>query len=246
MKSTDQQHNHQINYFKKEYSSKEKYKLNSWKASYIRRIKMTLGTGYKNKILLDIGTGGGYVAIEMSKLGLNVIALDLSPMVIKNLKRYSTEHGIKNIKFIVCPAEAIPLSNNSVDFIIANAVLEHIVDEKATIIEWKRLLKKDGIIYITTPLKYKYIWPFFWPINYIHDKMIGHLRRYDEKELAKKFNMKIDKVYFTGHFIKVLSVLIGKVIRIQIAPDLVEKLDSYENSFKYGASNLSLVMRRKV
>jgi SAM-dependent methyltransferase len=42
-------------------------------------------------------------------------------------------------------------SNKSFDFVIANHLIEHVVDPIGAIIEWLRVLKNDGILFLTVP-----------------------------------------------------------------------------------------------
>ncbi len=46
----------------------------------------------------------------------------------------------------------IPFEENSIDMIICNHVLEHILDEKRALSEMRRVLKDDGIAILTVPL----------------------------------------------------------------------------------------------
>lgn len=235
----------QLNYFEKEFSGVKEYRLAPWQKTYIGKIKnQLLGKNYKNKTLLDIATGSGYVAMEMARMGLNVIACDLSPQAIKNLEKYKKQYKLKNLKLIVCKAEDIPLKNESVDYIVANAILEHIPDETATIKEWKRILKKNGTMLITVPIKFRYVWPFFWPLNFIHDKRIGHLRRYDYDSLSKKFNLPIKKHYYTGHFVKVVGAIISIIFKFSNYDEQYEIIDQRNEDKKYGASNISVIFKK--
>src|SRR5258708_7543613 len=121
------QYKKQRAYFDKEFSSVKTYQLDEWQKSYVDRIKeYMLDKNYENKTLLDIATGRGYVAIEMARLGINVIACDMSPEAIRNLERYKKQFNLKNLKLIICRAEEIPLNDKSVDYVTANAILEHI------------------------------------------------------------------------------------------------------------------------
>lgn len=43
------------------------------------------------------------------------------------------------------------IPSNSVDFLIANHVLEHTDDPIGTMVEWLRVLKEEGVLYITIP-----------------------------------------------------------------------------------------------
>jgi ubiquinone/menaquinone biosynthesis C-methylase UbiE len=235
----------QKKYFDREYSAVKSYELEAWQKSYIERIKKyQLKKNFKNKTLLDIATGTGYVAIEMAQLGMKVIACDLSKQSLKNLKKYKTKFKLNNLTLIECKAEELPLKDGSVDYITANAILEHIPDEKATIQEWKRVLKKEGRMFITVPLKLRYIWPFLWWPNMVHDKQIGHLRRYDLQTLRKRFKMKTIKYFYTGHLVKVYSILLSKISKKFTFSDYFEKKDREKEQILYGANNITVIFEK--
>jgi len=235
----------QLAYYEKEFSTNSEYKLAAWQKRYIDRIKdYLLVKDFKNKTLLDIATGSGYIAIEMAKLGMNVIACDLSPQAIKNLKTYQKELSLRNLELIVCNAEKIPLKDNTVDYILANAILEHMPNEKETIREWKRILKPGGKIFITVPLSLKYVWPFLWLINILYDKRLGHLRRYDLKSLKDKFRLKVFKVFYTGHLVKVFGVIFSELIGTHRFDEFLEKQDSKKQDIQYGANNISVILEK--
>ena len=242
----EEQYKKQLCYFGDEFSHTNKYKLNSWQKSYIERIKKyLLGYSHKGKVLIDIATGSGYVAVEMAKLGLNVIATDLTPEVIENLKRYKRQLGLENLTLKKCFAEKIPLPDNSVDYVVANAILEHIPDEMQAVKEWKRILKLGGKMFITVPLKYQYILPFLWLPNYIHDKRIGHLRRYDLKTLKYKFKLPVVKAFYSGHLVKILGIILGMILRTDKYDEYFEKKDKkYQNNI-YGGNNISVILKNE-
>lgn len=242
---SNKHYKHQARYFYKEFSKKTQYKLLSWNRAYIRRIEENiLKNNFKNKTLLDIGAGSAYVTVEMAKKGLKVIALDLSEAAIDNIKRYKSEFKLKNIKTICSNAEKLPFENESIDYIIANAILEHIQNETQAIYEWKRVLKPGGLMMITVPLKYRYVWPFFWLINYIHDKQIGHLRRYDLNDLKNKFNMKTVTHFYTGHLTKALWVIYSIIFSSHVFDDKVEEIDERGKCKRFGASNIVAIFQK--
>lgn len=242
----DKQYKKQINYFSKEFKALTDYKLEAWQESYVERIRRDmLGKNYKGKTLLDIATGSGYVAVEMAKLGLNVIATDLTPGAINNLNKYKKEFFLKNLKTKISLAERLDLPDNSVDYVVANAILEHIPDEKQAVKEWRRVLKKNGKIFITVPLKFRYIYPFLWLPNYVHDKKIGHLRRYDKKSLQNVFKLPVIKTYYSGHLIKIFGILVSLFLKNNKYDDYFEKLDKKTQSRVYGANNISIVFKNE-
>ena len=234
----------QLNYFQKEFSAVSHYELAAWQKSYIEKIKeYLLDNDFKNKTLLDIATGTGYVAVEMARNGINVIACDMSEQAIENIKKYKKKFSLKNLELLVCRAEDIPLADNSVDYIVANAILEHIPDEKQVVLEWKRVLRSNGKMFITVPLSLKYIWPFLWLINILYDKRLGHLRRYDLKSLKEKFRLKVFKVFYTGHLVKVIGVIFSELIGTHKFDEFLEKQDSKKQDIRYGANNISVIFQ---
>jgi len=247
MNKLDAYYKQQLSYFGKEFSRIHTYSLLPWQKSYILKIKKyLLGKKPSGKTLIDIGTGSGYVAIETAKMGLHVIACDLTEEALDNIKRFKRQFKLSNIKLVKCNAEKIPLPDRSVDYVIANAILEHIPDEQKAIREWKRLLKPNGKIFIAVPLQYKYIWPFLIPLNYIHDRRIGHLRRYDYASLVRKFNLEPIAHFYTGHFIKVLgSIIFVTIFRTYIFARIFENIDSLLEKRRYGASNIIMVMKKE-
>jgi SAM-dependent methyltransferase len=52
---------------------------------------------------------------------------------------------------LICDAHNLPLCNASVDGVIAQAVLEHVVDPQRCVAEMHRVLRSDGVIYAETP-----------------------------------------------------------------------------------------------
>lgn len=245
LKETSNHYEGQACYFNFEYSKADTYMLLAWNQSYIKKIKnFLLKDRFKDKTLLDIGVGSGYVTIEMAKIGLKVIALDISKVVLNNTKKYKSDLKLKNITTMLSNAEQLPLENMSVDYIVANAVLEHLPNEAKAIYEWKRVLKPKGRIMITVPIKFKFVWPFLWPVNYIHDKQIGHLRRYDYETLKNKFQMRVVKHFYTGHLIKALWFIFSVLFNIHTLDEVIESIDEKKMNKRYGASNIVIIFEK--
>lgn len=238
-------HKQQEQYFNKEFSSLKDYALAPWQKNYIDRIKKyMLDKDYKKKVLLDIGPGSGYVSVEMAKLGIHVIACDLSSEAVEKLKQYKKKYKLAHLEVIHCKAEEIPLKTGSVDYIVANAILEHIPAEKDAIKKWKSLLKKNGKMLITVPLQFRYIWPFLWLPNFIHDKKIGHLRRYDFSILKQRFNLPIIEYSYTGHLVKIIGMILSLFTKNNSYDNFFEELDKKKKKVRYGANNISVIFKK--
>lgn len=238
----------QIRYFEREDNSRSEYKLDEWQKSYIRRLNENFNFD-SNEILIDVGTGSGYIAVEMAKRGLKVIACDLTLKELVKLKEVIRKEHLENNLFLVCcSAEELPFKSKITDYLVSNAVLEHLPKEKEAISEISRVCKDRSGLMITVPLKLKYILPIFWLPTYIHDKRIGHLRKYDEKILMNKFSQfgyKIKKIYYTGHLLKVFIVLLDKLgIHKESWNKWAENCDKKKEDKKYVASNICVIFER--
>lgn len=189
--------------------------LSYWKVKYIERFVDNFKK-VKNKSIIEVGTGSGYMAVSLAKLGAKVTACDITIKNLINLKKATETLGLqRNISFVCCSADQLPFKKGTFQYFVLNSVLEHIPKEKEAITEIERVLKKRGGLMVTVPVRYSYIFPPLLPLNYIHDKRIGHLRRYDNVSLERKFStFKLKKMYFTGHPLKVAKVIINMIIKI--------------------------------
>lgn len=235
----------QIEYFEKEdVTSSNEYRLDPWQESYVNRFKNTLPK-LKNKLVIDCGTGSGYMAIELAKKGSKVVACDLTLKSLIRLQIIAKKLKLdKYISFVCCTAEQLPFKSSVADYFISNAVLEHLPREKEAIAEINRVCKQSASLMVAVPLSYKYLHPLLIPLNYYHDRRIGHLRRYDEVILKKKFkNWKIIQTYYTGHFNKVLKTVVNIFFNF-FDKNNIESEDNRYITEKRGASNIICFLKR--
>ncbi len=144
-----------------------------------RNLVSRLIKGNSNKIL-DIGCGTGADAETLAKFG-EVCVIDNSYLSLKNLPKNSLAAAICG------DAEELPYKDNVFDYVLLLDVLEHIKDEKKSLAEALRVLKKNGFIVLTVPaLAFLYS---------RHDIALKHYRRYSKKNLRNLFgNLKIIKL----------------------------------------------------
>lgn len=229
----------QIRYFQKEDLIKDdNYQLAPWQKSYLIRFKNSFKDA-NDLTIIDCGAGSGYMAIELAKLGANVIACDLTLKGLLRIGKIAEKNGIKEkIMPVCCSAEELPFKESMFDLFVSNAVLEHLPREKEAISEINRVCKEKAGLMVAVPLKYKFLNPLLIPINWIHDKRIGHLRRYDKKTLEEKFpKWKLMEVFYTGHFKKVLKVLFNIIFKV-FNEEEIEKEDRKKDTIEKGASNI--------
>ncbi len=237
----------QIKYFENEPTNNvdsTEYILHEWQKSYLKRFIDNFSE-LKGKVVLDCGTGSGYMGIELARMGANVIASDITLKSLLRLKSIINKQQLQNqFTIVCCSADNLPFQSKIADYFISNAVLEHIPDDIKAISEINRICKNKASSMITVPISYKYINPLLIPINFIHDKRIGHLRRYNSKTLSEKFsNWEQQNIYYTGHFNKVIKVLINKLTKI-FNEEQIEQCDRVKEKDNWGASNIIVMFNR--
>lgn len=107
-------------------------------------------TNIKNENILDLGCGGGILTEKLAKHGANIIALDKSKELIKLAKSRESIHSIK-IKYL--NMDVIDFLKNckiKFDTIICMELLEHIENKIKVIKLLKNVIKKNGIIILSS------------------------------------------------------------------------------------------------
>lgn len=130
------------------YEENDIYEIFSIAEDYPNKIFDYLYPKIKNKIVLDLGCGTGKFMLKFYKDAIKYYGLDLSE---KQLDIAKNKVKGENVEFICCGAENIPLPNNSIDVIISTWVLGTILEvdrRNKAIEEMKRVLKKDGVIFL--------------------------------------------------------------------------------------------------
>jgi len=99
----------------------------------------------KTDNILDLGAGTGYLAIPAAKMvdGL-VYALDIDPEMLEVIDSRAQDKNITNIQLVKGSIENIPLSDDSIDIVLASVVLHEVKSLSETLQQIKRVLKKGG------------------------------------------------------------------------------------------------------
>ena len=101
----------------------------------------------EGQTVLDIGSGAGIdcflAAQKVGKTG-RVIGLDMTPEMVEKAKRNAAKGGFANVEFRLGEAEAMPVKNASVDWIISNCVINLSPDKPKVFREMARVLKSGG------------------------------------------------------------------------------------------------------
>ena len=110
----------------------------------------------KNAKVLDLGCGAGRNTIPLIEAGFDVYAFDSAPEGIKILKKKLDEKNNKIDLRVLDFTKKLSYESDFFDAIISVQVLQHSYEKDIinSIKEIKRILKKEGIIFITVCGRY--------------------------------------------------------------------------------------------
>ena len=98
--------------------------------------------------ILDIGCGGGLLCEPLTRLGAEMTGIDASDKNIEVAKLHSKEMGL-NINYIQCAPEKLNFENEF-DVILNMEVVEHVADVDFFVKNCSKLIKKNGIMFVST------------------------------------------------------------------------------------------------
>ncbi|MDY6895078.1 MAG: class I SAM-dependent methyltransferase [Thermotogota bacterium] len=191
--------------------------------------------------LVDLGCGDGRLLFSLQERELlsnaeKIVGVDLSHERIENLKE-----NVKNtIGIISDTCNVKDLKNETFDVVISSQVIEHVSDDNELLKEIGRLLKSDGIAYISTVVKK---WYGFY-IYRNNGRVIldpTHVREYSSKEEfldllerngLKTLEYKVNRIKYP---------LLDLIIRIFIKTGLIKPSDA-RNAYM-GSKQMSLIRK---
>ncbi|WP_099158031.1 class I SAM-dependent methyltransferase [Virgibacillus ndiopensis] len=93
-------------------------------------------------IALDIATGGGHVAKQLSGHVGNIIATDLTEEMLENTAQHL--NSFNNISYKVADAENLPFDDNAFDIVTCRIAAHHFPNPEKFVSEVSRVLKSGG------------------------------------------------------------------------------------------------------
>ena len=94
--------------------------------------------------VLDLGCGGGHVSYRVAPHVREVVACDLTPDMLDQVRRTARERGLTNIVAQQGAAEQLPFANGAFDIVVTRFSAHHWRDMEAGLREARRVLKKAG------------------------------------------------------------------------------------------------------
>jgi 2-polyprenyl-3-methyl-5-hydroxy-6-metoxy-1,4-benzoquinol methylase len=146
----------------------------------------------KDKKVLDIGCFIGYGEKRISSQSEKVVAIDSDEKALAFARQKNK--SILNVEFKKVDARRLPFPKESFDIIIAFQLIEHILKKqvKDFLSEAERVLKKEGLLLITTPNRKSRLLPLQKPLN------PEHYQEFTARRLYKTLKSVFSQVQIKG------------------------------------------------
>lgn len=199
-----------------------------------------------NKVL-EAGCGNGYYLSLLNRLDvkLDLAGIDIDKSALKDAAKFIAD---KKVKLVLADASGIPFADNSFDRVVMSEVIEHVADERKSLKEVYRVLKKGGILTLTTcSIDYPFLWdPVNWILQHFFKTHIKkgfwagiwnqHTRLYKEEQIAKllkETGFKIDKIEsLTGWCLPFNHYIVNFIARLFYSRKLPSGISKGMNKFE--------------
>lgn len=155
--------------------------------------------------ILDLGCGIGLSLHILAQIFPNVVGCDIDEKALQACQKILKEVGAAGVELKKYNGHKLPFPNGTFDAVLSIEVVEHVKNPDLMLREIQRVLKRDGVLIITTPNKYwpletHYKLPF---LSYLPQKLAdyyvkisGRGEKYDVHELSYSDFYKLINKYF--------------------------------------------------
>ncbi len=103
---------------------------------------------FRGARVLDFGCATGWLTLGLAQMGCDAVGVDISPNALKLAEGMKAArpkvHGAGPVEFLAYDGHRLPLPDASVDRIVCFDAFHHVRDQRATIAEFARVLKRGG------------------------------------------------------------------------------------------------------
>jgi len=109
----------------------------------VDRIRSATGLGVKLRVL-DVGCGPGIVAEALAGDGHAVVALDLTPEMVRRARQRCQDSGFSNVHYIISQAEHLPFEEAAFNAVVTRLTIHHFIDPGVVCSDMARITRLKG------------------------------------------------------------------------------------------------------
>jgi ubiquinone/menaquinone biosynthesis C-methylase UbiE len=108
-------------------------------------------------LVLDVGCGGGHLAVQAASQGFHVLGMDSSLNMLQKSKELSEKRSVCLGRFFQGDIESMPVKCSSLDVVVCLGVISYLKTECKAIEEFARVLKPGGLLVVSATNKARLI-----------------------------------------------------------------------------------------
>lgn len=165
----------------------------------------------KNKVVLDVACGEGYGSNLLASKAKYVYGIDINS---KAVSAANKKYGHKDkLLYQEGNIANLPVADHSIDIVISFETIEHVSEEiqKQFLEEIVRVLKKDGILIMSTPNKSVYS-----DLHDYHNEF--HIKEFYKDEFENFLKTKFSSVEFYHQYFEVASIIDNSMEGVKKVP----------------------------
>jgi ubiquinone/menaquinone biosynthesis C-methylase UbiE len=215
-----------------------------WDMHYEVILKMAIENTKEGDAVLDVGCGIGSMMIDLAKVNRRCCGIDLLSDVSLIPAKQKAEEKNVDISLIRAFSEHMPIKAGCFDAVLLLSTLQHVADQKETLDELGRIMKKTGVMLISVPMS-KNAFSIFK-----RDGKPGHFtKEYDLnqlKETLEESNFKLVEVRGCGTFPPLSHsglLVFHNFFGDRFVWRIVKMLDALGNRFNSTASSIIILCK---
>jgi SAM-dependent methyltransferase len=124
----------------------------------------------RGRVVLDAACGEGYGARLLATAAASVTGVDIAATAVEHAR---SRYRLPNLTFEAADCRCLPFTDRSFDCVVSFETLEHLADQHSLLREFRRVLRPDGFLAISSPDKA------------VYSERLGNRNEYHVKELYR-------------------------------------------------------------